>query len=178
MSRLDFFQNLQFQPILVNPASSQMAIVACCKTYIMGRIVVHLHGRARNASFRASISEYANRLSSSGVTLVEHRNKTDPRTYLKEISDKHPGHNIILLQESGEELDSVQYSEHLKRWSMKRNDTHLVVGPPGGFGSIGMGHKSLSLGKITLPHELAAVVLLEQLYRAATIIKGLPYHRP
>ena len=178
MSRLDFSQNLHFQPIFANHPSSQMAIVACCNMYIMGRVVVHLHGRAKNASFRASISEYANRLSSSGVSLVEHRNKTDPKTYLKEISDKHPGHSIILLQESGEELDSVQYSEHLKRWSMKRNDTHLVVGPPGGFGSIGMEYKSLSLGKITLPHELAAVVLLEQLYRAATIIKGLPYHRP
>ena len=178
MSRLDFSQNLHFQPIFANHPSSQMAIVACCNMYIMGRVVVHLHGRAKNASFRASISEYANRLSSSGVSLVEHRNTTDPKTYLKEISDKHPGHSIILLQESGEELDSVQYSEHLKRWSMKRNDTHLVVGPPGGFDSIGMEYKSLSLGKITLPHELAAVVLLEQLYRAATIIKGLPYHRP
>lgn len=155
-----------------------MAIVACCKVYTMGRVVVHLHGRAKNASFRASISEYANRLSSSGVTLVEHRSKTDPKKYLKEISEKYPGHNIILLQESGEELDSVQYSERLNEWSMQRNDTHLVVGPPGGFGIEGIEYESLSLGRITLPHELAAVVLLEQLYRASTIIRGLPYHRP
>lgn len=143
----------------------------------MGRVIVHLHGRAKNASFRASISEYANRLSSSGVSLVEHRNKTDPITYLKEISDKYSDHQIILLEENGKELDSIQYSEQLNEWIMHNKDTHLVVGPPGGFGVIGGGHESLSLGKITLPHELAAVVLLEQLYRAYTIINGLPYHR-
>ena len=63
----------------------------------MGRVVVHLHGRAKDASFRASISDYANRLSTSGVTLVEHRNQTVPDSYLKEIADKNPDHNIILL---------------------------------------------------------------------------------
>ena len=118
----------------------------------MGRVVVHLHGRAKNASFRASISEYANRLSSSGVSLVEHRNKTDPITYLKEISDKYSDHQIILLEENGEELDSIQYSEQLNGWIMHNKDTHLGVGPPGGFGATGGGHESLSLGKITLPH--------------------------
>ena len=147
ISTFDFFRNLRFQPISANPPSSQMAIVACCKVDTMGRVIVHLHGRAKNASFRASISEYANRLSSSGVSLVEHRNKTDPKTYLKEISERYPGHSIILLQESGEELDSIQYSELFKKWSMQRNDTHLVVGPPGGFALTGMEHESLSLSK-------------------------------
>ncbi|MBL20491.1 MAG: hypothetical protein CMB42_01310 [Euryarchaeota archaeon] len=144
----------------------------------MARVVVHLHGRAKDASFRASISDYANRLSSSGVTLVEHRNKTNPATYLKEIADRNPDHNIILLEEDGDQLDSLQYADRLRSWSLNQNDTHLVVGPPGGFGPSGEQYNSISLGKITLPHELAAVVLLEQLYRASTIIKGLPYHKP
>ena len=143
----------------------------------MGRVVVHLQGRAKDASFRASISDYANRLSTSGVTLVEHRNQTVPDSYLKEIADKNPDHNIILLEDDGEQLDSLQYAEKLKQWSLDRCDTHLVVGPPGGFGPSSDPHTSISLGMITLPHELAAVVLLEQLYRASTINKGLPYHR-
>ena len=84
---------------------------------------------------------------------------------------------MILLQEKGENLDSIGYSEKMKQWRISTNSVHLVVGPPGGFGPYGGDLKSLSLGKITLPHELAAVVLLEQLYRACTIIKGLPYHR-
>jgi 23S rRNA (pseudouridine1915-N3)-methyltransferase len=65
----------------------------------------------------------------------------------------------------------------MKKWRISTKSVHLVVGPPGGFGDSGNNLTSLSLGKITLPHELAAVVLLEQLYRACTIIKGLPYHR-
>ena len=82
-----------------------------------------------------------------------------------------------MLEEKGEILDSMGYSEKMKKWRLSSNDVHLVVGPPGGFGDYSKGMSSLSLGLITLPHELAAVVLLEQLYRASTIIKGLPYHR-
>ena len=69
------------------------------------------------------------------------------------------------------------YAEKMKQWRLSSEYIHLVVGPPGGFGVHSDGMSSLSLGLITLPHELAAVVLLEQLYRASTIIKGLPYHR-
>ena len=143
----------------------------------MGRVVVHLHGRAKDASFRASISDYANRLSSSGVTLVEHRNQKQPAPYLKEIVEKNPDDDIILLEEDGEQLNSLQYAERLKQWTLSHRDTHLVVGPPGGFGQSSDPYISISLGMITLPHELAAVVLLEQLYRASTINRRLPYHR-
>ena len=143
----------------------------------MGRIIVHLHGRAKDAAFSMAISDYANRLSGEGVSLSEHRNRTDPETYISSILSKAGESNVILLEEKGEILDSIGYSEKLKQWRLSTNDVHLVVGPPGGFGDFSTGMSSLSLGLITLPHELAAVVLLEQLYRASTIIKGLPYHR-
>lgn len=143
----------------------------------MGRIVVHLHGRAKDAAFRMAISEYANRLSGEGVSLSEHRNRTDPGPYLESIVAKAGAKNVIVLEERGENLDSMGYAEKMKKWRLSGDDVHLVVGPPGGFGEYSEGMASLSLGLITLPHELAAVVLLEQLYRAATIIKGLPYHR-
>ena len=89
----------------------------------MGRVVVHLHGRAKDASFRASISDYANRLSTSGVTLVEHRNQTEPDVYLKEIADKNPDHNIILLEENGEQLDSLQYAETVSYTHLRAHET-------------------------------------------------------
>jgi|TARA_B100001142_G_scaffold285184_1_gene299331 23S rRNA (pseudouridine1915-N3)-methyltransferase len=143
----------------------------------MGRVFVHLHGKAKDSSFRAAISDYANRLTSDGVQIVEHRNRTEPGSYLDDIIKKAGNDKVILLQEKGENLDSIGYSEKMKEWRISTNSVHLVVGPPGGFGPYGGDLKSLSLGKITLPHELAAVVLLEQLYRACTIIKGLPYHR-
>ena len=52
-----------------------------------------------------------------------------------------------------------------------------MVGPADGFGDSGKGRKAISLGPLTMQHELAAVVLLEQLYRATTILGGGPYHR-
>ena len=143
----------------------------------MGRIVVHLHGRAKDAAFSMAISDYANRLSGDGVSLSEHRNRTNPEAYLASIVSKAGKKNVIVLEESGENLDSMAYAEKMKQWRLSNDDIHLVVGPPGGFGEHSEGLSSLSLGLITLPHELAAVVLLEQLYRASTIIKGLPYHR-
>ncbi|MEC9350799.1 MAG: 23S rRNA (pseudouridine(1915)-N(3))-methyltransferase RlmH [Candidatus Thermoplasmatota archaeon] len=143
----------------------------------MGRIVVHLHGRAKDAAFSMAISDYANRLSGNGVSLSEHRNRTNPEAYLASIVSKVGKKNVIVLEESGENLDSMAYAEKMKQWRLSNDDIHLVVGPPGGFGEHSEGMSSLSLGLITLPHELAAVVLLEQLYRASTIIKGLPYHR-
>jgi len=138
---------------------------------------VHLHGRAKDAAFSMAISDYANRLSGEGVSLSEHRNRTDPEAYLKSIVEKAGKNNVIVLEEKGEILDSMGYAEKIKKWRISSSDIHLVVGPPGGFGEYSEGMSSLSLGLITLPHELAAVVLLEQLYRGSTIIKGLPYHR-
>ena len=59
-----------------------------CSPRTMGRIVVHLHGRAKDAAFSMAISDYANRLSGERVSLSEHRNRTEPETYLSSIVSK------------------------------------------------------------------------------------------
>jgi 23S rRNA (pseudouridine1915-N3)-methyltransferase len=73
--------------------------------------------------------------------------------------------------------DSEAFALAVGSWRLSREETHLVVGPADGFGDVGTDRKSISLGPLTMQHELAAVVLLEQLYRATTILGGGPYHR-
>jgi hypothetical protein len=68
----------------------------------MGRINVHLHGRARDAAFRIAISDYANRLAGDGVQLIEHRNRTEPGPYLKSIVEKSGAASVIILEEKGD----------------------------------------------------------------------------
>ena len=84
----------------------------------MGRIVVHLHGRAKDAAFSMAISDYANRLSGEGVSLSEHRNRTDPETYISSIVSKAGKENVIVLEEKGVILDSMGYAEKMKQWRL------------------------------------------------------------
>ena len=130
----------------------------------MGRVVVHLHGSSKNTAFKSAISDYSNRLSPSGVTLVEHSDKTTSEEYLKRVS-----------RQAGEA--QLTFSKAFAQWRIARTDTHLVIGPSDGFGQTSSEYQGLSLSKMTMQHELAAVVLLEQLYRAATLNEGKPYHR-
>jgi 23S rRNA (pseudouridine1915-N3)-methyltransferase len=82
---------------------------------------------------------------------------------------------VSLLDREGEMLDSVQLSEFLETRRQSGMDLCFVVGGPFGLELDDVDHR-LSLGAITLPHQLARVVLLEQLYRAHKIIAGEPYH--
>jgi 23S rRNA (pseudouridine1915-N3)-methyltransferase len=82
---------------------------------------------------------------------------------------------VCLLDSGGEELDSVGLSTFLGERLMSRRDLCFVVGGPRGL-DLERCDLRLSLGRITLPHQLARVVLLEQLYRAHKILAGEPYH--
>ena len=74
-------------------------------------------------------------------------------------------------------------SEHLAKFIEQRNqdgrEVAFLIGGPDGLpsGIIAASHLQLSFSKLTFPHDLAMVVLAEQLYRASTIASGQPYHR-
>ena len=86
---------------------------------------------------------------------------------------------LVLLDAAGRELTSEQFAEFIE--THQATDVQqliFAVGPADGFSSAARNtaSRTISFGKMTLPHELARVVLLEQIYRAFTIIKRHPYH--
>jgi 23S rRNA (pseudouridine1915-N3)-methyltransferase len=81
---------------------------------------------------------------------------------------------ISLLHRDGEVFDSVGFSRFLEQRRQSGRDLCFVIGGPYGLEIEGV-HR-ISLGPLTLPHQLARVVLLEQLYRGHKILAGEPYH--
>lgn len=84
----------------------------------------------------------------------------------------------ILLTESGEELNSEQFAEFLAEVTSQTGRLQIVIGGAFGFSKEFKSEftNRLALSKLTMPHDLAYIVLLEQLYRAITIQKGKSYH--
>lgn len=90
-----------------------------------------------------------------------------------------PKDHLALLDEHGKSLDSPELSRWLAARMRAGNDLVLAIGGPDGFTPEvrERAEESLSLSRLTLPHALARVVVVEQLYRAFTILRGEPYHR-
>jgi 23S rRNA (pseudouridine1915-N3)-methyltransferase len=87
---------------------------------------------------------------------------------------------LIALDERGKPLTSEAFAKTLaKARDSGTKAAGIVIGGPDGLGQAvrDAAHLQFSLGAITLPHALARIVLAEQLYRAATILTGHPYHR-
>jgi 23S rRNA (pseudouridine1915-N3)-methyltransferase len=82
---------------------------------------------------------------------------------------------LSLLDDQGTAYDSVKFSRFLEDRRQSGRDLCFVVGGPYGLELDKVDHR-LSLGAMTLPHQLARVVLLEQLFRAHKILAGEPYH--
>jgi 23S rRNA (pseudouridine1915-N3)-methyltransferase len=133
------------------------------------RIVVVAVGRLR-PPFVDDVQHYQKLLGRYGrLELVEVREDEQVARRLPERAF------VSLLDREGEALDSVAFSRFLEARRQAGVDLCFVVGGPFGLELDGVDHR-LSLGAITLPHQLARVVLLEQLYRAHKILAGEPYH--
>jgi len=83
---------------------------------------------------------------------------------------------VSLLHRDGETFDSVGFSRFIEERRMSARDLCFVIGGAYGLEDLARADHRFSLGTLTLPHQLARVVLLEQLYRAHKIIAREPYH--
>ena len=89
------------------------------------------------------------------------------------------GARVVALTRTGRSLSSVELADNLNQWQRDDLDVAFVVGGAHGLDAavLDVAHSRMSLSAMTLPHELARLTLLEQLYRACTILRGEPYHK-
>ena len=141
----------------------------------MGRIAVHLHGPAKERAYGEMLKNYGDRLKSRGINIVFHKSKKSLHEYFTEINKNAV---LFLLDEDGEEYTSRDFTKLVKEWTVSNRDVNLAIGPVDGWDEYKHQTANLiALSKMTFPHELAAVMLVEQVYRATEIIKGTNYHR-
>ena len=143
----------------------------------MARVTVHLHGVPKEKANRELIEMYSKRISSRGIRIEYHSDKMDVDAYTDYLG-KRKG-TVIYLDEGGVMLDSLEFSSRVQEWNIAGDETHLAIGPAQGWSSDNMpgNAQRLSLSKMTYPHELASVLLVEQLYRATEILRGSAYHK-
>jgi 23S rRNA (pseudouridine1915-N3)-methyltransferase len=153
------------------------------------RLVVAVVGKARNAALGEAIRDYETRAArywpldvhevreerATGIPV----DKVKDREALR-LSEKVPERaQTVACELGGKSLSSEQFAELLQSAREQDRDLAFLIG--GAFGlSPSVARKStmrLALAPWTLPHEIARLVLVEQIYRAGTIVRGEPYHK-
>jgi 23S rRNA (pseudouridine1915-N3)-methyltransferase len=89
-------------------------------------------------------------------------------------------HALIVFDEGGETLDSTRFAQQIGSWrDGAQSGLSLVIGGADGLAKdlLTKARMRLAFGKMTIPHQLVRILVLEQLYRAATILSNHPYHR-
>jgi len=133
----------------------------------------------KNSPEAAIIDEYAKR--SSWTVIIKEKDNSTQEDEAKFLQSSIP-HNakVIVLDERGENLKSLELAEKIKNWQVNgcSEICFLIGGADGHLQSTrDKADLILSFGKLTLPHMLMRAVLCEQIYRLQTIISGHPYHR-
>ncbi len=134
-------------------------------------------GKTKTAAIQSLTAEYLKRITRYIPT--ESQEARSEQAFLDSIAGERVRPFVVLLDSRGKQLSSEQLADFIRDHQDRGTQIMLfVIGPADGFSEAA--HRaasfSLSLGKMTLAHELARVILLEQIYRAFTILKGHPYH--
>lgn len=131
-------------------------------------------GRMRDAALRATADKYAKRL--RHYTHLEEREVKDEARLIGAIPESA---RLVALSRAGEPWTSRDLSRWTAQWDQEGREVVLAIGGADGLPGpvLGRAERVWSLSAMTFPHELARVIVLEQLYRAFTIRGGEPYHR-
>ena len=144
-------------------------------------------GKIKEHFFTDAINEYLKRISrfadlkiievdeASKISNLEQKSKVEGEKLLQKCSGV-----IVALDGGGKLLSSTEISDYMHKKEIQGESViSFVIGGSNGLSKevLSKADLTLSFGKITFPHQLFRVVLVEQIYRALTIIEGLPYHK-
>ena len=139
------------------------------------RIRLIVVGKVRKSWIREGIALLLKRL--PGLSILEVRDGGMEREAGALLLAIKPDEQLVVLSEEGECITSVKFAQKLSQLGSER--LAFVIGGAAGLDA-SLKEKAawcLSLSPMTFPHELARLILLEQLYRAQSILQGGPYHR-
>ena len=151
------------------------------------RVRVIWPGKTKDARLKSLIDDYSDRLSHFvrfEVTELREESRSNKAGIDKDsrsISDRlSNGAVTVLLDPEGSNWSSPELADQIQRWeNLGTKEVAFIVGGPHGVSPelAARVQQRWSLSRLTLTHEIARVVLLEQLYRAYTMIHGLPYQK-
>ena len=144
------------------------------------RLKVVCIGRRAQDPLLAAADDYLERLTHYiDIELVRLKESglEDERTAI--LARLKPTDRLVVLDERGVQVTTTDLARRLKSWRELDRDLTLLVGGADGIHPElkARATETLALSRLTLPHRLAQVVLLEQLYRAMKVLRGEPYHR-
>ena len=144
-------------------------------------------GEIKESYLKEAIEEYKKRLQKytkieiievkdEGLLDIERGKKIEGEKILKNIQDKD---YLITLEIEGKELDSIEFSKKIENTLMTHSNITFIIGGSNGLDQSikALSNYSLSFSKMTFPHQLFRVILLEQIYRAFKIINNESYHK-
>lgn len=138
-------------------------------------------GKTKDKNWRALQDEYLSRLSHfvkyEIIEIKDGTKETESKLILEKVNQSH---FVCLLDVKGRSISSPELAKELEKWQNRGlKEITFIIGGAEGIASrvVEMADYSLSLSFLTFTHDMARVVMLEQLYRAFTIIKGFPYQK-
>lgn len=138
-------------------------------------------GRDRSGLFEPAFQEYLSRLKRyAPASALELKEAPSPDKEAEAVLSRlKPSEVLVCLDERGELLDSPKLASLMGRWREEGREICFALGGDAGHGEAVRKRANLvwSLSPLVLPHRLARVVVIEQLYRAFTILRGEPYHK-
>ena len=152
------------------------------------KLIVAAVGKSRNAALAAAIEEYESRAAKYWPLEVrevrEEGARGAPVSVVQEkeaerLASCVDGATLVACDERGTTMTSTKFAKFIQDARERARDLAFVIGGAYGLADSlrDRAQTRLALAPWTLPHELARLVLAEQLYRAGTIIRGEPYHK-